>query len=506
METFGAMAGGSCNPDDDREYVMVDAVSSLVPGSAGGTSVAVEAAAEQGAFPAAMEQALAEPPGADSGKTLPKNDGGSLPVAAVVAAPPVLSPAALVTQNPPVQTEASVAELPIAAAQAAVVNVLQQVAEGQRALPKAASVASTLDDSLTQAEETGLSAEQLDVAGALATATPAEATSPAAGAPLAPVIAVAAPVITVSTLVTTNATPADEAAQAASVAIATDVPVRGAKSTRRLPGAPDASASPATMVGQAAMAVQPQPRQAPFAVTAARPGGAALTSTVSGTTATPGKTADPTGAPASTAANAQAQVASAEFVFVPSAAGSEAGSEAGSAQAASLLGAALGTASATLLPAMAGTPEPVELPLAARPGSSGFSSELGERLVWLVNQGVQEARLQLNPRELGPIEVRLGFSDGAAQVSFSVQHAGTAAAVQQSLPQLRELLAQQGLQLGEAGVFQRNADTAANADQAGQQAARQAWVDRGGAFDEGDDLPPISPAHVIGRGLVDAYA
>ncbi|MGK2940765.1 MAG: flagellar hook-length control protein FliK [Immundisolibacter sp.] len=143
--------------------------------------------------------------------------------------------------------------------------------------------------------------------------------------------------------------------------------------------------------------------------------------------------------------------------------------------------------------------------MAARPGSPGFAGELGNRLIWLVNQGVQEARLQLNPRELGPIEVRLGFSDGAAQVSFNVQHAGTAAAVQQSLPQLRELLAQQGLQLGQAAVFQQNAG---NADQTEQQASRQGWTGGGGVAHGlgGEDLPPVTAAYVIGRGLIDAYA
>ncbi len=504
---------------------MVDAVSSLVPGRAGGTSAAVEAAAEQGAFPAAMEQALAQPPAAVGGKALPENNGSVLPVAATVVVPVALTPAELVAQSPlaetPLKTDApgvpvpvtTVPEPPVAAAQTAVANALRQVAEGQRALPPAVS---TPNDLFALADEAALLVEAPtvgqapDATAALATAAPVQV-APAATTP----VAVATPVVTVS-MPATQATPAlaadvAEAAEAvqaapAAMAAATAAPVSVAKSARRLPGAPDASPGLAAMVGQAAMAVQPQPTQASSAATAARPGATALTSTAPGTATVPGKTAQPTGATASTVANAQAQSAPAEFVFVPTAAGSEAGSEASSAQAASLLGAALGAASATLLPATAGTPAPVELPLAARPGSPGFSSELGERLVWLVNQGVQEARLQLNPRELGPIEVRLGFSDGAAQVNFSVQHAGTAAAVQQSLPQLRELLAQQGLQLGEAGVFQRNADTAANADQAGQQAARQAWVDRGGAFDEGGDLPPISPAHVIGRGLVDAYA
>lgn len=149
---------------------------------------------------------------------------------------------------------------------------------------------------------------------------------------------------------------------------------------------------------------------------------------------------------------------------------------------------------------------PLELPVAASPGSPQFSQELGERLLWLVREGVHEARLQLNPRELGPIEVRIGVSDGAAQLSFSAQHAGTAAAVQQSLPQLRELLAQQGLQLGQADVSQQQAGAGQQTPQQDtwQQAAGEA---RGSAADMAMGASVVGErVRVIGRGLVDAYA
>ena len=145
----------------------------------------------------------------------------------------------------------------------------------------------------------------------------------------------------------------------------------------------------------------------------------------------------------------------------------------------------------------------LELPLAATPGSPQFSHELGEHLLWLVREGVHEARLQLNPRDLGPIEVRLGVSDGAAQLSFSAQHAGTAAAVQQSLPQLREMLAQQGLQLGQAEVSQQQP----GAGQQAPQQERSAAGDARSAAARGVDEPFVGErVRVIGRGLVDAYA
>lgn len=151
------------------------------------------------------------------------------------------------------------------------------------------------------------------------------------------------------------------------------------------------------------------------------------------------------------------------------------------------------------------TSAPPDINIAAQPGSPQFGLEVGERVLWLVRDGLQEARLQLNPRDLGPVEVRLSIGDGAAQVSFSTQHAGTAAAVQQSLPQLRDLLAQQGLQLGQATVSHQPAgDGQAAQQQAPDPGGQPGWGrSRGGDL---EDSLPMPTARVVGHGLVDAYA
>jgi flagellar hook-length control protein FliK len=180
------------------------------------------------------------------------------------------------------------------------------------------------------------------------------------------------------------------------------------------------------------------------------------------------------------------------------------------AQGTAALMAAAGSAAPTNAPTTAPLDtSPRALPefnIAAPPGSPQFGPELGERLLWLVRDGLHEARLQLNPRDLGPVEVRLSVGDGTAQLSFSAQHAGTVAAVQQSLPQLRDLLAQQGLQLGQANVFHQPAGDgeAARQQHTPGSGNPSGWgSDRSDAFDDG---LPAPTARVIGRGLVDAYA
>lgn len=77
---------------------------------------------------------------------------------------------------------------------------------------------------------------------------------------------------------------------------------------------------------------------------------------------------------------------------------------------------------------------------------------LGERLRWLSEAGVQEARLQLHPRELGSIDVRIRVEQQTASVWFGADHPAARAALEASLPQLRDRMAADGLQLGEAQI------------------------------------------------------
>lgn len=78
---------------------------------------------------------------------------------------------------------------------------------------------------------------------------------------------------------------------------------------------------------------------------------------------------------------------------------------------------------------------------------------LGERLLMMVDKGLQSARLRLQPEHLGPMEVRIHVDeDGATSVLFSAPHAQTREALAQAIPQLHKLLAEQGLNLSQADV------------------------------------------------------
>ena len=69
---------------------------------------------------------------------------------------------------------------------------------------------------------------------------------------------------------------------------------------------------------------------------------------------------------------------------------------------------------------------------------AGFADEVGGKITWMANQGVQSASLQLTPEHLGPVDVRISMQDGSASVSFNAAHADTRAALEQALPRLRD--------------------------------------------------------------------
>lgn len=132
--------------------------------------------------------------------------------------------------------------------------------------------------------------------------------------------------------------------------------------------------------------------------------------------------------------------------------------------------------------------------LRAPVGTPAWNDELGGQLTWMAANGRESASLRLSPENLGPLEIRISVEDGEAKVWFGATQAETRAALENSLPRLRELLASQGLVLADAGVF-RDAPRghASSAD-----AAAQPNVDA-------DSAESVSPVTITHTGLIDTY-
>lgn len=102
-------------------------------------------------------------------------------------------------------------------------------------------------------------------------------------------------------------------------------------------------------------------------------------------------------------------------------------------------------------PPPAAAPAP-SFPITVPFGTPKFGAAFGERVSWMVREGLQNAELTLNPPDLGPIRIALSMDQDAATFGFNATHAQTRAAIEQALPRLRELLAEQGLSLGHTTI------------------------------------------------------
>lgn len=91
-----------------------------------------------------------------------------------------------------------------------------------------------------------------------------------------------------------------------------------------------------------------------------------------------------------------------------------------------------------------------ELPISA--GAPEFRAAFANQIVWLVKDGVQSASLRLNPPQLGAVNVHITLNQSEALVNFAVQSEAARDAIEQALPQLKTLLEQSGLKLGDAQV------------------------------------------------------
>ncbi len=101
---------------------------------------------------------------------------------------------------------------------------------------------------------------------------------------------------------------------------------------------------------------------------------------------------------------------------------------------------------------------------------------LQERVSALLSINNKEAEIRLDPPEMGSMQIRIRSDAEQAQINFVVQNQQAKEALEQSMPKLREMLAQQGIELGESSIEQGNSQNGSGADeqsQSGQHANNQ---------------------------------
>ncbi len=152
--------------------------------------------------------------------------------------------------------------------------------------------------------------------------------------------------------------------------------------------------------------------------------------------------------------------------------------------------------------------ELLAMPMPQPVGSPPWGGALGERLQWMVKGDVQQVELKISPPNLGPLEVRLTINDDKASVSFVSHHALVRDAIEAALPRLREMLAQESLQLvqAEVGDGARHApgnEAGSDTGARGERGTAAAPADE--ALGEGMSVERPAGA-LVGKGLLDLFA
>ena len=104
---------------------------------------------------------------------------------------------------------------------------------------------------------------------------------------------------------------------------------------------------------------------------------------------------------------------------------------------------------------------------------SDAAKMLQERVSALLNINNKEAEIRLDPPEMGSMQIRIRSDAEQAQINFVVQNQQAKEALEQSMPRLREMLAQQGIELGESSIQQGNPEQQQEQSGQGQFAGKQ---------------------------------
>ncbi|MEN5216141.1 flagellar hook-length control protein FliK [Pseudomonas pudica] len=141
---------------------------------------------------------------------------------------------------------------------------------------------------------------------------------------------------------------------------------------------------------------------------------------------------------------------------------------------------------------------------------NAWAEGLVNRVMYLSSQNLKSADIQLEPAELGRLDIRVNVAtDQSTQVTFISGHAGVRDALDSQVHRLRELFAQQGLAQPDVNVAdqsrgqQQQQQGQAQGSNLSGVAARRA--EQGGA-EAVDSARPVEQQVVVGDSAVDYYA
>lgn len=142
-----------------------------------------------------------------------------------------------------------------------------------------------------------------------------------------------------------------------------------------------------------------------------------------------------------------------------------------------------------------------QLTMQSMPDAQAFPNEMATKVAWVAKEGFKVAHIQLDPPELGSLAVKVSVDqDSNTHVSFVASSAQAKDALEGQMQRLRDMLQQQGLELGSVDVEVSQGNGQAfgsnNSDHAsgGSQSDTGLVSDSDGLDDDLDNVTYVSPA------------
>ncbi|PML78032.1 flagellar hook-length control protein FliK [Enterovibrio norvegicus] len=98
-----------------------------------------------------------------------------------------------------------------------------------------------------------------------------------------------------------------------------------------------------------------------------------------------------------------------------------------------------------------------QTPLQMSQNQAEAANALSERVNMMLSKNLKHVDIRLDPPEMGRMQIKLSMNQDQATVQFTVANTQARDLVEQSMPRLREMLQQQGLQLAQSSVQQQDA-------------------------------------------------
>ncbi len=142
---------------------------------------------------------------------------------------------------------------------------------------------------------------------------------------------------------------------------------------------------------------------------------------------------------------------------------------------------------------------------------NGWSEAVVDRVMWMSSQNLKSAEIQLDPAELGRLDVRIHMTADQTQVTFASPNAGVRDALESQMHRLRDMFSQQGMNQLDVNVSDQSLARGWQGQQQGEGGSARGRGLAGEASGDEETLAGVSeirsrPGASAARGLVDYYA